>query len=204
MIGLCDSLSRVRLYYDQGHETDAEHRLWVTAHCLLVGHVTGVCVPLVGWRSVPSHTPIGHDSTNGLKDNKPRHRSISFFNEFHYDYILNPFLRPTACSWQDLEKHLHVIVVPDICCSNNPTTCTFLCLQYAWIHVITRHGTQFHSVTMGSCKFYGWVSWSCFNCVITERLRFTVNPQSLQSGKQVWVAVLISQQPTQWDKWCVR
>ena len=28
---------------------------------------------------------------------------------------------------------------------------------------------------MGSYKFYGWVSWSCFICVITERLRVTVS-----------------------------
>jgi len=60
---------------------------------------------------------------------------------------------------------------------------------------------------MGSYKFYGWVSWSCLNCVITKRLRLTVNPQSevaWQPGKQVWVAVLISQQTTQRDKTCVR
>jgi len=47
----------------------------------------------------------------------------------------------------------------------------------------------------------------CLNCVITERLRVTVNPQSevvWQPDKQVWVAVLISQQPTQRDKTCVR
>ena len=69
----------------------------------------------------------------------------------------------------------------------------FFGLQYAWTHVITRHGIQVHSVTMGSYKFYGWVSWSCFNCVITERLRVTVNPQSLQPDKEVWVLVLISQ-----------
>jgi len=70
-----------------------------------------------------------------------------------------------------------------------------------------RHGIQVHIVTMGSYKFYGWVSWSCFNCVITERLRVTVNPQievAWQPGKQVWVTVLISQQPTQRDKRCVR
>jgi len=70
-----------------------------------------------------------------------------------------------------------------------------------------RHGIQVHSVTIGSYKFYGWVSWSCFNCVITERLRVTVNPQcevAWQPGKQVWVVVLISQQPTQRDKTCVR
>jgi len=41
----------------------------------------------------------------------------------------------------------------------------------------------------GSYKFYGWVSWSCFNCDITV----TVNPQSFQPGKQVYVAVLIAQ-----------
>jgi len=83
------------------------------------------------------------------------------------------------------KKRVHVFVVPDICCSKNPTTCTwiFIGLQYAWTYVITRHGIEFHSVTMGSYKFYGWVSWSCFNCVITQRLRVTVNPQSLQPGK---------------------
>jgi len=54
--------------------------------------------------------------------------------------------------------------------------------QYAWTHVIIRHGIQVHTVTMGSYKFHGWVSWSCFNCVITERLRVTVNPQSLHTS----------------------
>jgi len=73
----------------------------------------------------------------------------------------------------------------------------FFCLQCAWTHVITQHGVQFHTVTMGSYKFYGWVSWSCFNCVITERLRVTVNPQSLRFVTWVWEAVLISQQSTQ-------
>jgi len=72
------------------------------------------------------------------------------------------------------KKQIYVIVVPDICCSKNPTSCIFFCLQYAWTHVITWHGIQVHSVTMGSYKFYVWVSWSCFNCVITERLRVTV------------------------------
>jgi len=58
------------------------------------------------------------------------------------------------------KKHKYVIVVPDIGCSKNPTTCTcfFFGLQYAWTHVITRHGIQVHRVTMGSCTFYGWVS----------------------------------------------
>ena len=31
-------------------------------------------------------------------------------------------------------------------------------LQYAWTHVITRHGIQFHNVTMGPWNFYGWES----------------------------------------------
>jgi len=34
----------------------------------------------------------------------------------------------------------------------------FFGLRYAWTHVIARHGIQVHSVTIGSYKFYGWVS----------------------------------------------
>jgi len=43
-----------------------------------------------------------------------------------------------------------------------------------------RHGIQVYSVIMWSYKFYGWVSWSCLNCVITERLesQSTLNPRS--------------------------
>ena len=59
------------------------------AHGPLVGHVAGVGLPLVGRRSVPSHTPLGHDSTNGLKA-KHQHRGVGSFNVSRYDYILNP------------------------------------------------------------------------------------------------------------------
>ena len=53
------------------------------------------------------------------------------------------------------------------------------CRQYSQTHVITRHGIQFLSVTMRSYMFYGWVSQSFFNCVTTERLHVTVDPQSV-------------------------
>jgi len=73
------------MYYDRGDETDAEHRLWMIAHVPLVGHAADVCIPLVDRRTVSSQS-TGHDSTMWLKKNK----ASRFFDESHYDYILNP------------------------------------------------------------------------------------------------------------------
>jgi len=53
-------------------------------------------------------------------------------------------------------KHIYVIVVPHVCCSKNPTTCTcffpLVCCTSGPMSSL-RHGIQVHSVTMGSYKY---------------------------------------------------
>jgi len=61
-----------------------------------------------------------------------------------------------------------VFVVPDICCSKNPTTCLYV--------VCSTLGPMSSPDTVSIVTVYNgiievWVSRSCFNCVITERLQ---------------------------------
>ena len=92
----------------------------------------------------------------------------------------------------NIKSHINTCVIFRLSYEFRRTQTHIFGLQYAWTHVITGHGIQVHSVTMESYKFYGWMSL-CFNCVIIERLRLTVNTQSIQPGKQVLIAVLIEQ-----------
>ena len=76
-------------------------------------------------------------------------------------------------------KHIYVIVVPHTCCSKHPTPCTCL--------VCCTSGPMHHSGTVSNFIVSQWESEVVW-----------------QPGQQAWVAVLISQQPTQRNKTCVR
>ena len=106
-------------------------------------------------------------------------------------------------------KHIHIIVVPHICCSKNPTTCTCF---FLWSAV--RLDPYHHSDTVSKFTVSQWdrisfkVGYHDHVWIVSSQRDYeSVNPQSevvWQPGQQVWVAVLISQQPTQRNKKCVR
>ena len=90
---------RIALYYDQGEKTDAEHRLWMTAHVPLVGHAPPDFVPLIGRRSVPS-TSTGHSTVKQretIRDWRPADLLIIATTQLvNLDVLVFPGLLPDS------------------------------------------------------------------------------------------------------------